>query len=86
MTVPAADRRGIYIAYPTTAELKSIFKPKNYKTKVNWGHTKIGIAKDSFERRSKGYFSNFDDEVVFTPVAIIENVSELLRIEKLILA
>jgi len=64
--------------------LKSIYRPKNYKTRVNDKHTKIGIAKDSFNARSKGYYSNFDNEVIFTPVAIVEKES-LEQIEKEIL-
>lgn len=75
---------GIYIAYPTTEEMKSIYKPKNYKTLVNNQHTKVGIAKDSFNSRSKGYYSNFDNEVVFTPLVIIEK-EHLKAIENTIL-
>jgi hypothetical protein len=85
VTLPSANRTGIYIAYPTTGELKSIYRPKNYKTVVNWDHTKVGIAKNSFEGRSRGYLSNFDNEVVFVPIAIVDNVSNLKDVEDLIL-
>lgn len=75
---------GIYIAYPTSATLKSIHPPKNYKTKVNNSHTKIGIAKDSFKARKTSYFRDFDNEVEFIPVAkIAEN--QLEQVEKAIL-
>lgn len=76
---------GIYIAYPTTSELKSIYKSKNYKTMVNSQHTKVGIAKDSFNSRSKGYYGNFDNEVDFIPLVIID-VKHLGHIEKIILS
>jgi len=64
-------KTGIYIAYPTTPELKSIYRPKSYKTMVNERHTKAGIAKESFGSREKGYVDNFDGEVVFRPIAVI---------------
>ena len=79
------EQTGIYIAYPTTSELKSIYKPKNYKTMVNDQHTKVGIAKDSFNSRSKGYYGNFDNEVDFIPLVIID-VKHLGQIEKIILS
>ena len=79
------EQTGIYIAYPTTSELKSIYKPKNYKTMVNNQHTKVGIAKDSFNSRSKGYYGNFDNEVDFIPLFIID-VKHLGQIEKIILS
>lgn len=79
------EKTGIYIAYPTSGELKSIYKPKNYKTLVNAQHTKIGIAKDSFKSRSIGYYSNFDNEIVFTPLVIID-IEHLEQIEKVILS
>ena len=62
---------GIYLAYPTSSVLKSIYRPKNYKTKVNNQHTKVGIAKEAFDLRKKGYTSNFDGEVEFLPLARI---------------
>lgn len=79
------EQTGIYIAYPTTSELKSIYKPKNYKTMVNDQHTKVGIAKDSFNSRSKGYYGNFDNKVDFIPLVIID-VKHLGQIEKIILS
>jgi len=65
-------KTGIYIAYPTSPELKSIYRPKNYKTKVNNQHTKVGIAKDNFNSRKKDYLANFDNEVEFYPIVLVE--------------
>jgi len=79
-------KTGIYIAYPTSSELKSIYRPKNYKTMVNEKHTKVGIAKDCFEARSKGYYSNFDNEVIFTPLAILNDINELIAVEQFVLS
>ena len=56
----------------------------NYKTKVNHSHTKVGIAKDSFNARKKSYLRDFDNEVEFIPVAIIPE-RNLEQIEKIIL-
>jgi hypothetical protein len=80
------SKTGIYIAHPTSAVLKSIYKPKNYKTMVNDEHTKVGIAKHSFLARSKGYYSNFDNEVMFKPIVIIEDINLLVIIEKHLLS
>ena len=85
MNEQVLKQTGIYIAYPTTSELKSIYKPKNYKTMVNEQHTKVGIAKDSFNSRGKGYYGNFDNEVEFIPLVII-NVNHLEQTEKVILS
>ena len=78
------NQTGIYIAYPTTSELKSIYRTKNYKTMVNNQHTKVGIAKDSFNSRSKGYYGNFNNEVKFIQTVIID-IKDLESIEKIIL-
>ena len=67
------DKNGIYIAYPTSSKLKSIYRAKNYKTKVNEKHTKVGIASNSFSSRKGVYISNFDNKVIFKPIAIIPN-------------
>jgi hypothetical protein len=80
------SKTGIYMAYPTTVVLKSIYRPKNYKTMVNKEHTKVGIAKDSFKARSRGYYSNFDNEVIFTPLAVIQDIQTLINVEKFILS
>ena len=80
------SKTGIYISYPTSTELKSIYRPKNYKTMVSSKHTKVGIAKDCFEARSKGYYSNFDNEVIFTPLAIIQDISALIVVEQFVLS
>jgi hypothetical protein len=79
------SQTGIYLAYPTSPEPKSIFRQKNYKTKVNENHTKVGIAKDSFKGRENGYLINFDKEIKFIPLAIIEDIEELKECERLIL-
>lgn len=80
------SKTGIYMAYPTTAVLKSIYRPKNYKTMVNKEHTKVGIAKDSFNARSRGYFSNFDNEVIFIPLAVIQDIQTLIIVEQFVLS
>ncbi len=67
----ALDKTGIYVAYPTSPVLKSIHKAKNYKTKVNSQHTKIGKAKVSFRSRQRSYVNDFDNEVVFKPIVVI---------------
>ena len=59
---------GFYIAYPTTDELKPVYRGR--KAKVNRSHTKVGITKDSFEVRGKEYARTFDGEVEFRPIRI----------------
>jgi hypothetical protein len=76
------SRTGIYLAYPTSPEPKSIYRQKSYKTLVNDKHTKIGIAKDSFKAREKGYATNFDNQVGFLPLVIIEDIEKLKTFEK----
>jgi len=76
---------GIYIAYPTTSTLKSIHPPKNYKTKVNNSHTKIGIAKRSFSARKMNYMEDFDNELNFIPIVKIDRV-HLEEVENTILS
>lgn len=77
-------QQGIYIAFPTSAVLKSIYRPKNYKTTVNDRHTKVGIAKDSFASRRRGYVGNFDGEVEFIPVVTV-SADQLAKAEHHIL-
>lgn len=77
-------RTGVYIAYPTSPILKSIYRPKNYKTKVNDQHTKVGIASDSFRSRKCSYLGNFDNEVEFIPVVFVDR-EFLDAVEKLII-
>ena len=84
--ISVENKTGIYLAFPTSSVLKSIYRPKNYTTMVNDQHTKVGIAKDSFSSRSRGYLSNFDDEVDFQPLALIDDVEELIAAEKVVLA
>ena len=57
---------GVYIAYPTSLQLKPIYR--GYKTVVNSEHTKIGIAQRSFESREYGYMAAFQSEVKFFPI------------------
>ena len=82
LTAATESKKGIYIAFPTTSLLQSIYKPKNYKTKVNHLHTKIGITIDNFKNRSKCYYDNFGPEFIFTPLFIIEDNQEILSGEK----
>lgn len=53
---------------------------------VSSKHTKVGIAKDCFGARSKGYYSNFDNEVIFTPLAIIQDIRALIIVEQFVLS
>lgn len=66
------DGTGIYIAFPTSSKLKSIYPQKQYKTMVNDQVTKIGIAKDSLRARKRNYLKTFDNEVEFVPIAFVE--------------
>jgi hypothetical protein len=65
------ESTGIYIVYPTSPTLKSIYRAKHYKTKVNDQHIKVGIAKESFRSRKSGYLGNFDSEVEFLPFILM---------------
>ncbi|EGV20154.1 hypothetical protein ThimaDRAFT_0830 [Thiocapsa marina 5811] len=76
-------RPGVYLAFPTSAELKPIYA--GYKTKVNDQHTKIGIARDCFEARKRSYVGTFDGEVEFWPIAEV-NKESLKSVEDRILA
>lgn len=66
------EKAGIYIAFPTSSMLKSIFPQKQYKTMVNDQHTKVGIAKDSLRKRKLSYLKTFDNEVKFVPIAFVK--------------
>lgn len=66
------ERTGIYIAFPTSSTLKSIYPTKQYKIMVNDQHTKVGIAKDSLRARKLSYLGTFENEVEFIPVAVVE--------------
>lgn len=74
---------GIYLVYPTSEELESIYKPKGYKTMVSNQHSKLGITQKSFKSRKKCYTKNFED-VVFKPLVIVDSIY-LKSIEKEIL-
>lgn len=77
------ENTGIYLVYPISEKIESIFKQKNYKTKVNNEHTKVGITEKSFKSRKKCYVDNFDD-VDFMVLAIVD-AKYLKIIEKEIL-
>ena len=85
MELDIEGKTGVYIAYPTSPILKSIYRPKNYKIMVNDQHTKVGIAKDSFASRRKGYVGNFDNEVEFIPIAVVP-LEQLIEAERHILS
>jgi Holliday junction resolvase len=57
---------GLYMAYPTTAVLKPIYR--KLKTLVNDQHTKVGKTRDSFEKRAREYRNTFNREVEFIPL------------------
>lgn len=56
---------GIYLAYPTTPELKPIYPC--YKTLVNGEHTKLGIARRSFQDRERQYIRTFQGRFYSIP-------------------
>jgi len=85
LTAATEDKKGVYIAFPTNSLLQSIYKHKNYKTKVNHLHTKVGITIDNFKNRSKCYYNNFGANFIFAPIFILENNQEILSVEKKIL-
>ncbi len=66
------EQAGMFIAYPTSSVLKSIFSPKGYEAMVNDQHTKIGITKRSFrETLFRNYLKTFDNMVELVPVTLI---------------
>jgi len=74
----------MYIAHPTSSVPKSIYKAKHYKTRVNDQHTKVGITEHSFESSERRYTSNFNGEVKFIPLSLIDS-EDLKRTEKIVL-
>ena len=74
---------GVYIAYPTSFQLKPIYR--GYKTMVNSEHTKIGIAQRSFESREYGYMAAFQSEVNFFPILELP-VTQLAEFEAQLIA
>jgi len=62
-----ASATGIYVACPTTGEMKPIYR--GAATWVNNRHTKVGITKKSFAARRAYYEKVFGGEVEFTPLA-----------------
>ena len=85
LTAATEDKKGVYIAFPTNSLLQSIYKPKNYKTKVNHIHNKVGITIDNFKNRLKGYYNNLGANFIFAPIFILENNQGILSVEKKIL-
>ena len=77
------DDTGIYIAYPMSPVLKSIYPPKNYKTQVNDQHTKVGKA-ECFKSRKKEYLTSFHNEVTFIPIARVPRKQLELAEEKIL--
>ena len=69
------EKIGIYIAYPTSSELKPIYY--KFKTKVNNNHTKVGKCEIGFLGREKNYQKTFDKEVEFHPIVILKKVEDL---------
>lgn len=57
---------GVYLAYPTTEELKPTYP--GHKTLVNLEHTKVGITVSSFRSRWSEYKRTFKGEVAFHPL------------------
>lgn len=74
---------GLYIAYPTTSVLKVTYP--GHRTQVNQQHTKIGMAKRSFQARRLEYNRTFTGEVQFIPLAVV-NRNCLSAIEAHVLA
>lgn len=66
---PSARRHriGIYLAYPTTPQLKRI--DRNLKTHVNHSHTKVGKTSASFKAHQAYYEKVFDRDIKFEPLA-----------------
>jgi len=79
------SKTGIYIAYPTSSVLKSIYKVGGYKTKVNNQHTKVGKAENGFKNREGQYLGNFDNEAEFLPIAYIDK-THLKHAEEIVLS
>ena len=79
------SKTGIYISYPTSPVLKSIYKAGGYKTKVNDRHTKVGKAENGFKNREGQYLGNFDNEAKFIPIVYIDN-THLKHAEEIVLS
>jgi hypothetical protein len=74
--VPSAAARisayatGIYMAYPTSPELKPIYR--GLKTHVNERHTKVGQTRDGFATREREYCRTFGGQVRFVPLVSVQ--------------
>lgn len=73
---------GVYMAFPTTAELKPIYR--GLKTLVNSSHTKVGITTDSFAVREREYMKTFGREVRFVRLVAL-NPPDLAPFESVLL-
>lgn len=62
----STNATGLYLAYPTTAELKPIYR--GLKTCVNDRHTKVGQTRDGFGARGREYARTFSGKVRFLPL------------------
>ena len=76
-------KTGIYIAWPTTDEMKPIYRGS--PTMVNDQCTNVGKTANSFQARQGDYLATFGSEVKFEPLAAIEGSKELAQIEEEIL-
>ena len=82
--VELINKKGMYITYTKSNKFESIFKPKNYKTKINKEFTKFGITEKDFKSRKKCYTDNFGEDIVFIPIPVSEGIN-LKALEKEIL-
>lgn len=73
---------GVYIAYPTSSELKPTYR--GHKSQVNNRHTKVGITVKSFESREREYRVTFGGEVEFIPLVEVPAV-KLKELEKVLI-
>ena len=80
---PDSEFTGIYLAFPTTSELKRTYR--NHTSMVNDQHTKVGITVKSFRERSSEYNRTFGGEVKFVPLLAMKP-DDLAEIEKIILS
>ena len=77
------ESTGIYMAYPTTTELKPTYR--KHKSLVNLNHTKVGITTDCFRKRRNEYHRTFNNEVEFVPLLSMP-ANKLAEVEGEILA
>ncbi len=80
---PDSNHTGIYLAYPTSQQLKRTYR--NHTSLVNDQHTKVGITVKSFRERGSEYMRTFGGEVKFVPLVSM-SPHKLAAIEKVLLA